>query len=35
MNTSFGMKPIWARVRGYIDENPRRWAFDDENPQRS
>jgi putative transposase len=24
-----------ARVRCYIDENPLRWAFDDENPQRS
>jgi putative transposase len=28
-------EPELARVRCYIDENPLRWAFDDENPQRS
>ena len=26
-------EPDLARVRRYIDENPLRWAFDDENPQ--
>ena len=28
-------EPDLARVRSYIDENPLRWAFDDENPLRN
>lgn len=26
-------EPTLNRIRCYIDENPSRWAFDDENPQ--